>query len=110
MEIGAQGASGGLSMSWNPLLITLDYALASGHSLSTSFHIPGSSIKGFLMNVYGSHVADSKKNLLNHIDWFCNLHNESPIIIGGDFNMISKLEEKKVVLKPSLLKMRPSKL
>ena len=47
------------------------------------------------MNVYGPQMADSKRNLLNHIDWFCSLHNESPLIIGGDFNMISNLEDKK---------------
>ena len=51
------------------------------------------------MNVYGPQMADSKKNLLNHIDWFHILHNESPLIIGGDFNMISNLEEKKGGLK-----------
>ena len=68
MEIDAQGASGGLSISWNPLLINLGDALASRHSLSASFHILGSSIRAFLMNVYGPQMADSKRNLLNHID------------------------------------------
>ena len=95
MEIDAQGASRGLLINWNPLLITLDDALASRHSLSVSFHILGYSIRGFLMNVYGPQMEDSKNNLLNHIDWFNILHNESSLIIGGDFNMISNLEEKK---------------
>ena len=44
-------------------------------------------------------MVDSKKNLLNHIDWFWILHIESLTIIGGDFNMISNLEEKKGGLK-----------
>ena len=92
IEISTHGSSGGLSISWNPLLTTLDDILASRHSLSASFHILGSSIRGFLMNVYGPQMVDSKKNLLNHIDWFWILHIESLTIIGGDFNMISNLE------------------
>ena len=68
IAIDAQGASGGLSISWNPLLITLEDSLASIHSLSSSFHILDTSIRGFLMNVYGPQMVDSKRNLLNHID------------------------------------------
>ena len=61
IAIDAQGASGGLSISWNPHIISLDYAMAARHSISASFHILGSSIKGFLMNVYGPQNAGEKK-------------------------------------------------
>ena len=54
IAIDARGASGGISISWNPLLVTLNNASSSFHSLSASFHILGFSIKGFLMNVYGT--------------------------------------------------------
>ena len=40
-------------------------------------------------------MEDYKRNLLNHIDWYHSLYKESPLIIGGDFNMISNLEDKK---------------
>ena len=95
IAIDAQGASGGLSISWNPHIISLDFALIARNSISTSFHLLGSSIKGYLMNVYGPQIASGKKNILKHIDWFKTLHTDSPIIIGGDFNMISNLEERK---------------
>ena len=55
------------------------------------------------MNVYGPQMDDSKMNLLNHIDWFHNTHIDSPLIIGGDFNMISNLEEKKGGIKALLV-------
>ena len=53
IAIDVQGASGGLCISWNPHILSLDYALATRHSISASFHLLGSSIKGYLMNVYG---------------------------------------------------------
>ena len=56
------------------------------------------------MNVYGTQTADSKMNLLNHIDWFHNMHIDLPLIIGEDFNMISNLEEKKGGIKALLVK------
>ena len=102
--VDSKGASGGISISWNPLLVTLNDASSSFHSLSSSFHILGFSIKGFLMNVYGTQMVDSKMNLLNHIDWFHNTHIDSPLIIGGDFNMISNPEEKKGGIKALLVK------
>ena len=108
IAIDAQGASGSLSISWNPHIISLDYALAARHSISASFHILGSSIKGFLMNVYGPQNAGEKKNLLKHIDWFRTLHIDSPIIIGGYFNMISNFEEKKGASDHSQGRMKPS--
>ena len=62
IAIDSQGASGDLSISWNPHIISLDYAVAARHSISASFHILGSSIKGYLMNVYGPQIARKKKS------------------------------------------------
>ena len=55
-------------------------------------------------------MEDSKRSLLNDINWFQNLHIESPLIIGGDFNMISNLEETKEASTPSVPKILPSKI
>ena len=68
IAIDAQGASEGLSISYNPLLITLDEPASSCHSLFTSFHILGSSIRGFIMNFYGPQTVNNKMNLMNHLD------------------------------------------
>ena len=65
ISIDAQGTSGGLSISWNPHIISLNYALASRHAIYASFHILGSRIKGFLMNVYGPQNAREKKTFLS---------------------------------------------
>ena len=104
IAIDAKGASGSISISWNPLVVTLNEATSSLPTLSAYFHILGTSIKGFLMNVYGPQATDSKMNLLNFINWFHNLHVDSPIIIGGDFNMISNMDKKKEATELSRLK------
>ena len=59
IAIDARGASGGISITWNPLLATFSVATSSMHTLSASFHILGTNIKGYLMNVYGAQAADS---------------------------------------------------
>ena len=68
IPIDAKGAFGSISISWNLLLVTLNEASSSLHCLSASFHILGSNIRGFLMNLYGLQAADFKMKILNFID------------------------------------------
>jgi len=47
------------------------------------------------MNVYGPQSPFQKRNLLDTISWFHFLYPDSPLLIGGDFNLITSLQEKK---------------
>jgi len=67
---------------------------ASHHIIQATFHITGTNIHGNLTNVYFPQEAGNKIALLNIIE-VLSLNRTHPLwIIGGDFNMITKLEEK----------------
>eukprot|EP00253_Pinus_taeda_P012529 PITA_12529 len=92
--VDASGASGGLTIAWNSQAITLSDFHASHHIIQATFHIIGTNIHGHLTNVYFPREAGNKITLLNTIEAL-NLNITHPLwIVGGDFNMITKLEEK----------------
>ena len=53
-------ASGGLTISWNPVEVVLDNFMASHHSISTHFHPIGTNMHGRITNVYGPQLSDQK--------------------------------------------------
>ena len=73
----------------------LSHFASSAHSLSAIFHILGTTIKGHLLNTFGPQNPILKDIFIQHLDWFVHSRSNSLIIIGGDFNMILMLEEKK---------------
>ena len=88
------GVLGGLAIAWNSQEIMLSYFHASHHIIQATFHIIGTNIHGHLTNIYFPQEAGNKIALLNTIE-VLNLHKVHPLwIIGGDFNMITRLEEK----------------
>lgn len=94
MAVDASRASGGLAIAWNPQAIAPSDIHASHHIIQASFHILGTKIHGHLTNVYFPQEAGSKMALLDTIEAL-SLYKFHPLwIIGGDFNMITKLEEK----------------
>jgi len=94
MVVDASGASGGLAIAWNTQALTLSDFHASHHLIQAAFHILGTNIHGNLSNVYFPQEAGNKIALLNTIEAL-NINRRHPLwIIGGDFNMITKLEEK----------------
>lgn len=94
VAVDASGASGGLAIGWNPRAIALSDTHASHHIIQESFHILGTNIHGHLTNVYFPQETGSKMALLDTIEAL-SLHRVHPLwIIRGDFNMITKLEEK----------------
>ena len=95
VAVDAQGASGGLAIAWNPQTISLTNFHASHHLIQATFHIVGTNIHGHLTNVYFPQDAMSKSALLNTIASL-NQNRIHPLwLIGGDFNMITKLEDKR---------------
>jgi len=92
--VDASGASGRLAISWNPQAIVLSDIHASHHIIQATFHILGTNIHGHPTNVYLPQEVGNKIALLDTIEAL-NTHKVHPLwIIGGDFNMITKLEEK----------------
>eukprot|EP00253_Pinus_taeda_P021628 PITA_21628 len=94
VAVDASGASGGLAIAWNTRELTLSDFHASHHFIQATFHILGTNIHGHLSNVYFPQEAGNKSDLLNTIGALNNNKMHPLWIIGGDFNMITSLEEK----------------
>ena len=110
IAIDANGTAGGISIAWNLIDIGLKDSSSCAHVISACFHILGSNIHGHLLNFYNSQPPDLKLQLLQFMNCFSQLHQESQLIIGGDFNMITSLEEKNEDYKLFRLKTASSRL
>ena len=94
ISVDAAGASGGLAILWNPQIISLYDFHATLHLIQTSFHLIGTGIHGHLTNVYFPQTIQQKLELLDTIS-ILNNNRQFPIWIGGgDFNIITSMEEK----------------
>ena len=91
----AKKAAGGIGILWNPREVSLPDFSATQHSLSAAFHILGTSIRGFMTNVYGPPREEQKMQFLDSLRMINGMIEGNPWIIGGDFNPIRNLEEKK---------------
>jgi hypothetical protein len=60
MTIDGFGATGGLSLLWNPDIISLSHFFSTKHMLSTKFQLIGSSFIDFLTSVYGPQLDPDK--------------------------------------------------
>ena len=90
-----KGVVGGFTLLWNPNLVSISNLCTTSFSISGRFHILGSDIKGVVTNVYGPFQPSKKYSFLSNLgslkEWVENDH----WLIGGDFNIIRSLEEKK---------------
>ena len=93
--IDARGEVRGMGILWNPWEVNLLGFLATPFSLSAGFHILGTGIKGFFTNVYGPPRAEQKTTFLDLLSDTKEIAEGKSWILGGDFNMIRNLEEKK---------------
>jgi exonuclease III len=95
VEVDAKGAAGGLAMLWNPTTVLLDGFFTSKWTITASFRLIGSNKQGYITNVYGPPRPGDKEAFLHHLEWIANHIGPQRWILGGDFNMITGLEEKK---------------
>jgi hypothetical protein len=93
--VDARGAAGGLVMLWNPKIVLLDGFFTYKWTITTSFRLIGSNKQGYITNVYGPPRPRDKEAFLHHLDWIANHIGSQRWILGGYFNMITGLEEKK---------------
>jgi exonuclease III len=94
VEVDARGAAGGLAMLWNPTTVLLDNFFTSKWTITTSFRLIGSNKQGYITNVYGPPRPGDKEAFLQHLEWVAEHLGPQRWILGGDFNMITGLEEK----------------
>jgi len=91
----AMGASGGLAIVWDNRAITLTNIHASKHFIQAKFHLTGTNVHGHLTNIYFPQEATNKVDTLNTLTQINSERSHPLWITGGDFNMITRLEEKR---------------
>ena len=95
MGIDSTGFSGGLCILWDPSQVSLSDFQGTRNSISANFKVVGFPISGALTNVYGPQHSGDKRSFLKSLS---NLKTLMPLehwVVGGDFNLINSLEEKK---------------
>ena len=91
----ADGASGGLAVLWDACSIMLNNIHANKNFIQAIFHIIGTNTYGHLTNVYFPQETMHKIEILNTLSVINSAIAHPLWIAGGDFNMITRLEEKR---------------
>jgi exonuclease III len=91
----SKGASGGLAILWNPATVILDQGLSTPCTITTHYRAIGSDKEGMITNAYGPQNNQDKDLFLQSLAYLGSLAEGKQWIIGGDFNMILTLEEKR---------------
>jgi exonuclease III len=91
----ATGTAGGLAILWNTNSVLLEKFIATRWSITVDYRLIGSNKPGHLANVYGPTSLREKQDFLRNMNYLSNLMQHNRWIIGGDFNIICSLEEKK---------------
>ena len=76
-------------------MVTLSKFLTTTYSISAEFHILGTRTRGFISNVYGTLKENQKQAFIESLTDLKTLAQNREWIIGGDFNLIRNLDEKK---------------
>ena len=91
----AIGTAGGLDILWNTNSVLLENFIATRWSIIVDYRLIGSKKPGHLTNVYGPASLREKQAFLRNLNYLSNLTQHNRWIIGGDFNIIRSVEEKK---------------
>ena len=89
--------AGGLGILWNPRVVLLSGFLATTCTLSSDFHILGTRIRGVISNFYEPPRVEQKPAFLESLMDLKGLVQNKAWIMGGDYNLIRSLDEKKAV-------------
>lgn len=91
----ARGASGGLGIIWNPRSILFCPIAGNRNWLLGKVISKLSKLSFTLINIYGPIPDAGKHKVWSEISFMMGLDPSSPVILGGDFNAILNLSEKK---------------
>ena len=95
MALDASGTIGGLGLLWKPNLVSITNFFASRYMISACFHVLGTSVKGVITIVYGPFQLERKTTFLEELRLLSAWVGRDHWIIGGYFNLIRSLDEKK---------------
>ena len=93
--VDASGAEGSLGILWDPKVVSMDEFHATHFYISTAFHLLGTGIKGTVSNIYGPSTTVNKQYFLDSLNWLGIQIKGNHCILGGDFNHIRNLGEKR---------------
>lgn len=91
----AIGTAGGLAIMWNPEELIFENWTSLPRILTGSCRVIGSAERVLITGVYGPHIAGERESFIKNVKEVKGLYPEMPWIIGGDFNLIRTLDEKK---------------
>jgi len=92
--VDASGTFGGLEILWNPQILSLQDFHASHFFIQANFHLTVTNIHGLLTNVYFPQDLQKKLDLLNTLSTLSSSRCHPLWISGGEFIIITALEEK----------------
>lgn len=95
LEVKAENTVGGILTLWNPQKVIIVDVDTTRNYLSAIIQPMGMSDTFLVTNVYGPQRIDEKLRFLNSLADLRSRHKEIPWVIGGDFNMIKSLSEKR---------------
>eukprot|EP00253_Pinus_taeda_P011292 PITA_11292 len=91
----AIGSAGGIAILWNPNDIILEGWTSMTRILTGIGRIVGTKEKVVISGVYGPHTPGEKESFMQNMKVIRRIYLEPAWVIGGDFNLIRSLEEKK---------------
>ena len=95
MAIDARGTSGGIAILWNGAEIVADRWIGLPRILTATFRQIGAEERILISTVYGPPIPGERATFLQNIRNLSTMHREKYWLIGGDFNIILNLLEKK---------------
>ena len=95
LEVKVEKVARGILTPWNPQKLGILDAEASRNYISVVIQPLGDKEVYFLTNVYGPQKLEDKLKILTSLEELRGRHLSIPWILGGDFNMIRSLTEKK---------------
>eukprot|EP00253_Pinus_taeda_P012273 PITA_12273 len=95
LENESQGREGGLATMWDSREVQMLSAEANKHYMAVEFQPIGNSGSFLCINIYSPQKLEDKITFLETLSRIIRRHPRSKCILGGDFNMITNLLEKK---------------
>jgi exonuclease III len=95
VSIDAIGTTGGLTILWNTNAIILENFSATRWAIKADYKLIGSNRPGHLINVYSPANPRDKQAFLSSMRQTSSHTHYKNWIVGGDFNIIRSLEEKR---------------
>jgi exonuclease III len=91
----AAGTAGGLALLWNTNNVLMENFCTTRWSITADYRLIGSDKPGHITTVYGPATPRDKQAFLRSLSHLSSLTQHHKWIVGGDFNIIRSLEEKK---------------